>query len=476
MCGAPTPFHQFKTGYRDVCGRACAFNDPARGQKIRTTTIDRFGSNRTAIVDKIKSTNQQRYGVDFTTQIPAVVKKTQATKLERYGDAFYVNIPKAQQTNLLKFGVPHVTQNVEFQTRVNQSVITRRSQQTHLTPEQQARLDDFAWIQKENETKNIQQIAEELGVWLETIKLRFRRAGVPFQTHYPDFSRAQQKVGDWLTSQHITYERNNRTILKPKEIDLWIPEHRLAIEYSGVYWHSYHPNIHHDERRYRMAHHDKLAAANALGIRLIQFWDTEWLQTPNICQDIILQALGRTQSLGARTCTVIEVDAPTCEAFFDTYHIQGSAPGSIRWGLQHPEHGLVMVMSLCRRRFDKQAGYELIRCATQSGLHIQGGASRLFRACVRATDGHSPIVSYANLRLFSGALYPTLGFQYVHTSPPGYQYVYQNKLYSRLQFQKHKLKEQLETYDPTQSEAENMFRHGYRRLWDAGHAKYLWTP
>ena len=30
---------------------------------------------------------------------------------------------------------------------------------------------------------------------------------------------------------------HNRTLLKDKEIDIYIPKYKLAIEYNGVYWH-----------------------------------------------------------------------------------------------------------------------------------------------------------------------------------------------------------------------------------------------
>ena len=39
---------------------------------------------------------------------------------------------------------------------------------------------------------------------------------------------------------------------------------------------------------------------------------------------------------------------------------------------------------------------------------------------------------------------------------------------SRIQFQKHKLKDKLETFDPNITEWENMKANGYDRIWDCG--------
>ena len=57
---------------------------------------------------------------------------------------------------------------------------------------------------------------------------------------------------------------------------------------------------------------------------------------------------------------------------------------------------------------------------------------------------------------------------------PNYFYIKNNSVYSRQQFQKHKLKNKLDVFDSDLTEAENMFNNGYRRLWDAGHWRFLW--
>ena len=33
---------------------------------------------------------------------------------------------------------------------------------------------------------------------------------------------------------------NDRTVIKPKELDIYLPELRLAFEYDGKYWHEIH--------------------------------------------------------------------------------------------------------------------------------------------------------------------------------------------------------------------------------------------
>jgi len=57
----------------------------------------------------------------------------------------------------------------------------------------------------------------------------------------------------------------------------------------------------------------------------------------------------------------------------------------------------------------------------------------------------------------------------------GYNYIKNDILYSRQMFQKHKLSHRLDEFDESLTEAQNMFNNGYRRLWDAGHFRFIWN-
>ena len=61
-------------------------------------------------------------------------------------------------------------------------------------------------------------------------------------------------------------EQNNRQVIAPKELDLYLPEASLAIEHNGIYYHR------DKDKNYHLS---KLQACKNQGIRLIQFWDCE---------------------------------------------------------------------------------------------------------------------------------------------------------------------------------------------------------
>lgn len=78
---------------------------------------------------------------------------------------------------------------------------------------------------------------------------------------------------------------NCRTIIKPKELDIYIPEKKLAIEFNGIYWHSMNKgcNINY--------HQQKSIMCLEKGIKLIHIYDNEW--NNKITRKIILAELKR---------------------------------------------------------------------------------------------------------------------------------------------------------------------------------------
>ena len=86
----------------------------------------------------------------------------------------------------------------------------------------------------------------------------------------PVFISSQEiKLQNWLTENNIAFEASNRKILSGYELDLFLPDHNIAIEVNGVYWHSI-------ERACKPEFHNlKLELCEEKGIRLLQFYDRE---------------------------------------------------------------------------------------------------------------------------------------------------------------------------------------------------------
>ena len=85
------------------------------------------------------------------------------------------------------------------------------------------------------------------------------------------------------------------------------------------------------------------------------------------------------------------------------------------------------------------------------------------------------LLSYQNLRWsIRYDFYIKLGFDYIDYSDPAIFIIKNNKVYNRLNFQKHKLKD-IENFefDENLTGEENLLNNGYRLLWDVGNFVFL---
>ncbi len=277
---------------------------------------------------------------------------------------------------------------------------------------------------------------------------------------YPDrgVSGKEKEVLDFIKSLTGNVEENTKKIIPPFELDIYIPDFSLAIEYNGDYWHS-------EEYKPKDYHINKTNMCKARGIQLIQIFEHQWLEKSEIFKSVIANKLGFSDKIYARKCKVVELK--DCKEFLETNHLQGNCPSSIKLGLTYNDE-LVSLMTFGKPRFNKSYEYELIRFCNKLNTSVVGGASKLLKYFETKYKPKS-LVSYANLQWSDGGLYNQLGFTYSDTSTPNYWWIRNNKLLNRYQCQKHKLKDLLgDKFNPDLSEKDNMENNGYSRLFDCG--------
>jgi hypothetical protein len=251
-------------------------------------------------------------------------------------------------------------------------------------------------------------------------------------------------------------------------LDIYLPELNLAIEYHGLYWHSYNKKETPEEK---FRHYEKYKICKDKNIKLIQIFEHEWNDHKPIIKSILLINLNKNhKKIYARKTTIESIPFNIAKKFIEKNHIQPSvAKSDVNLCLKH-EGEIVAVMTFAKPRFNKNHQWELIRYCSRLNTVVIGGASKLFKHFEKEYRPHS-IISYSDIRFFGGKIYNILGFDYSHKSPPNYFYYKDDRSKSilmRYQCQKHKLHKFLPDFDPSLTEYQNMFNHGYRRVWDSG--------
>lgn len=275
-------------------------------------------------------------------------------------------------------------------------------------------------------------------------------------------SKAEIDLGGFL-AKYTEVIHSDRKLLDGKEIDIYLPEHNLGIEYNGVYWH----NENHKHKDY---HLEKTELAASKGITLIQVFEHEDIA---IVKSRLLSLIGKTYTLGARKTEVKVIDFP--KDFLSENHIQGAgSPSKVNLGLFIKEE-LVATMTFSKPRFNANYEWELIRYCSLLDVTVVGGASKLLKYFIKSYCPKN-ILSYSDKRWSTGKLYNSLGFEHLQTSAPGYFYQKSQAVISRHKAQKHKLKELVpEFYDETLTEKEIMNNAGWFRVYDCGQDVWVLT-
>lgn len=287
-------------------------------------------------------------------------------------------------------------------------------------------------------------------------------------------SKAETEIKEYLESLNVVVEISNRSILYPLEVDIYLPDYKIAIEYNGLYYHSEFFG-----GKGRDYHINKTRNCEEKGIRLIQIFEDEWISKKSIVQSRLMHILNKAPNRHqARKCIVKELDSGWKNRFLNEHHIQGTDKSKINLGLFTQNDILLSVMTFSGLRralghTKRDDSYELSRYATSG--NIIGGASKMLSYFIKIYKPKQ-IISYADKRWTSGiqpTLYDRLGFTKNGETKPNYWYTksYHTRLH-RYTFTKQRIIDEFNG-NPTLTEVQNMIEMGFDRVWDCGSFRYV---
>ena len=468
-CGNNKKFINFKKGYSVTCGsKSCKYNFPGRSEKIhskrdkekvkaktKNTWENKTQEDIDIIVTKIKNTKKINHNDENYTNTPKmlltkqingslpnsldIISKSKATKLERYNDEKYVNPKKCLATKMLKYG-RYNDKTVKNYKDLNPEFINENFIKMEILDKQKFKLYydcSNTFMYKYLRENNIQ--------------------------YKKKISEGQNDLFNLVPNSIM----NDRQFIKPLEIDILNNDLKIGIEYHGMFWHSYGFNDIINPNK----HKEKADLVESKGYQLFQVFEDEWVYKREIWESMFKSKLNNTERIPARKCIVKELSSSEANKFIDNNHIQGKINSSIRLGLIYKDE-LVACMTFGKSRLSKQYQYELYRYCNKLNITVIGGFSKLLKYFENKYKPKS-LVSYANRRWSTGNVYKTNGFTFSHSSKPNHFYIdKEHNIYSRIQFQKHKLKDKLKNFNPDNSGIQNMLDNGYRIIYDAGNLVY----
>lgn len=427
--------------------------NPFYGKHHTPQTIERIKETRPAASKKARQHHLEKYGVDHPAHLASQKNKTAQTCSEKYGAGSYLasetgkkaheaGVKAAQDetarqkrtaTIVDKYGVNHYSKTEEFKEKLKKS----------RTYEHRYVLSDGRFLV---------DVAQQCGKNPSNAIRVFKRYGEEAMLKYlSDQTHASNSLETMVLGLGIpNLERYNK---KPCQFVPYRPDftsNGVFVNCDGLYWHS----EFNQENDYHFVMRKVFENA---GLKLLQFREDEIVYKPHVVKSIIENAVGFTQKLDARKCSVVHVTASDSKEFFINNHLMGNRHAKA--------YGLVFRGKLvcCLSVIKKPDGFEIARFANLIGHTCRGGFSRLLS---HITLDYKPtrIISYCDLRYATGASYERNGFKLLSTTI-GWCWTDGTHTYNRLQCRAN-MDERRLTMEQHASEL------GWYKIYDAGQARY----
>ena len=509
ICGKETKFISFNKGYNTYCSKKCSMNDidviNKRNKKSIETYLNKYGVDNPMkiedIKNKVKKTNLDKHGADNFTKTIEYSENIKLKNQEKYGVDWYFQSndfkDKSIKTNLDKYGVDHHMKDKKRLEELKQKNIDKWG------------VDNFS---KTKEFKKIMNNYYKSDEFVENIKLQKIKRDEKEIKYYKNYNKKYKLIdikndelifhcsdcnNNYKISKQLYYLRNkynhtccticNRTdtknisylekelllyikeiydgiiienFKKQYEIDIYLPEINLGIEFNGLWFHS-------EKFKDKLYHRNKTLYFNDLGINIFHIWEDDWVYKNEIIKSMILNKIGKSNKIYARKTKIKKLSNSESREFLNINHLQGYIPSSVRLGLFH-RNELVCLITFGKSR-NKNNENEILRFCNKLNISVVGGFSKLLKYYINNYD-FTKLITYADMSHSNGNLYLKNNFTIEEMTNVGYYWCKNGKKYNRFNFRKSKLIKN--GNNPNKTESEIMYSLNYYKLYNCGNYKF----
>ena len=484
-------------------------------KRYKKTSLEKYGTEHhlqnNKIKNKIKNTVIKKYGVDNVSKSPKIIKKIKNTFIEKYGvenisHLTYIkkiisdkvnmkmsDIKKNRLNTLLnKYNIDNVSKLDFVKEKIKLTNLKKIGVTTPLILKKNR---EKLYKQKVLNWKTSKMYNKDI-IDIDTINKKIigecnngHKYEINYKTYYnrkisktiicntcnPIAKNQSGKEIQLLNFIKENYNKeiitNSKSIIPPYELDIYLPDLRLAFEFNGLYWHN-------ETNKPNEYHNVKTNLCNENGIQLFHIYEDDWDFKQDIIKSMILNKLGKIENrIYARKCEIKEVNNnELIRKFLEKNHIQGFIGSKIKLGLYY-NNDLVSLMSFGKLRKpmnlkSSDGEYEMLRFCNKLNTNVVGGASKLFKYFIRNYEPLS-VISYADRSYSNGNLYNQLGFELSHISKPNYYYVIDNNKFHRYNFRKDILIKQ--GFDSSKTEHQIMLERKIYRIYNSGNYVFIYT-
>lgn len=243
-CGQDVPFIKLSKGYKQYCNAVCQSNSEIVRQKTKNTCLARYGVDNP-------------YKTDYAKE---QIQKSRNRSKETL-----------RKNNLAKYGVENVWQRSDIITKIKQQRLLRAKQfeESHDVVSMKTLVNLYGEGWKQSKVLNIPRIYDNHAAFIENKYIP------KIIDYYESHNKgcASSYEFELVKAINTVYFgkilKRTRKVISPQELDIYLPEIYLAIEFNGNYWHQSKSN---EDKYY---HLNKSLKCREKGIRLIHIYQFE---------------------------------------------------------------------------------------------------------------------------------------------------------------------------------------------------------
>ena len=440
--------------------------------KTKKTVLERYGVENVgnAFRDKMRSTMLERYGAAHPAHVQEIWDRKQKTVLERYGSEYLFQTEKfkadVKRYNLDVYGVEFNSQVPHFKFKSAQGKISARKNRLATY------LRDNGYDLLEAYEGNRMSDAEGKHIAWRTYNIRHKCGNVfvddVFMTPrcpkcYP-LNKSVQEIAyaDYIRSLGFEVLSGDRNVIKPFELDMYLPKEKIAFEYNGVFYH-----------RLKKDCVKKTDLAQEAGVKVYHIWE---FQNVEIVKSRICSVLGIYQErIDARKTKFEVISSAEGRAFCLANHLQGEAKSFLYCGLKRNNELLAVV---CFRTL--RGLIDIARFCVKKHTLIRGGFSKLLKNSLPLLPP-GDIQTYADrdwTPAWEDSVYVKAGFSFEHDAGPMLSFYAkkERRWYPRQNYQLHKIKDLVAKHRGQGLSAEKMLEKAdIMAIWNSGNFRFKLT-
>jgi len=445
-------------------------------EKADNTVKEKYGVNNISqsneIKNKKKFTSLKNHGVENPSQNKDILNKMFNTKLKKYGDKTYGSFSSEihKKSMIKKYGVDNPMKNKEI---IDKSKFVKNENK-------KIRLKKFENLFSVSELcQKYERCYDNMLDILKIKNINIMKISDSYYIHESELYKIEDYIKISVSKRVSNVEKellefiksiyddkiveNDRKVIFPLELDIYVPNKNVAIEFNGVYYHS-------NKFKDKNYHFNKTKLCEQKNIRLIHVYEDDWLYNKDIVKSMIASSLGiYERKIFARKCEIKELNFNVYKNFMDENHLQGFAKASHYIGLFYNDE---LVQSVGINYNGLNNIWELNRMATKLNCQVMGGFSKLVNYSIKTFD-ITEMNSYVFRAWFNGKGYEQVGFKFDMECPPTYWYIVNDRKVNRMNYQKNKIKRKVEIgelkyFNKNETEFENMAKNGINWIWDCG--------